>query len=50
MKRLRLIIILFVSVSCNQKSEQEIPVAPVRQGTFYLDIFEGGEVDRKSVV
>lgn len=45
MKRLRLIIILFVSVSCNQKSEQEIPVAPVRQGTFYLDIFEGGEVN-----
>ena len=46
--RLSLIATMFVCVglaSCNKKTTQQVPEAVVEQGTFYIDIYEEGEIE-----
>lgn len=46
--RLSLIATMFVCVglaSCNKKTAQQVPEAVVEQGTFYIDIYEEGEIE-----
>ena len=31
--------------ACNNKAEQQVPEAKVEQGTFYIDIYEEGEIE-----
>ena len=31
--------------SCGKKSTQQVPEAKVEQGTFYIDIYEEGEIE-----
>ena len=43
-----LAMLLFVAgslVSCNKKVAQQVPEATVEQGTFYIDIYEEGEIE-----
>ena len=46
--RLSLIATMFVCVglaSCNKTTTQQVPEAVVEQGTFYIDIYEEGEIE-----
>ncbi|MBN1927275.1 MAG: HlyD family efflux transporter periplasmic adaptor subunit [Prolixibacteraceae bacterium] len=45
MKYLYLSLALLLLFSCGEKNSQDIPVAQVRKGTFYLEIYEEGEVN-----
>ena len=45
MKKILFLIPLLFLMACGEKTKNEIPVAQVRQGTFYLDIFEEGEIN-----
>lgn len=45
MKKILFLIPLLFLMACGKKTKNEIPVAQVRQGTFYLDIFEEGEIN-----
>ncbi|MCF8358316.1 MAG: efflux RND transporter periplasmic adaptor subunit [Prolixibacteraceae bacterium] len=45
MKYLYLFIPLLLLFSCGKKTSQDIPAAQVKKGTFYLDIYEEGEVN-----
>ncbi|HOO83979.1 MAG TPA: efflux RND transporter periplasmic adaptor subunit [Prolixibacteraceae bacterium] len=40
-----LIIVFLTLAACNKKNTNEVPVAQVRQGTFFLDIYEEGEIE-----
>ena len=46
--KLSLIAAMLVCVglaSCNKKTKQQVPEAVVEQGTFYIDIYEEGEIE-----
>ncbi|HPR31445.1 MAG TPA: HlyD family efflux transporter periplasmic adaptor subunit [Prolixibacteraceae bacterium] len=45
MKNFLWLITLISLLSCGEKNTREIPIAQVRKGTFYLDVFEEGEVN-----
>ena len=34
-----------VLASCNKKTSQHVPEAKVEQGTFYIDLYEEGEIE-----
>lgn len=41
-----LVIILFYSISgCEKKKTQEVPIGKVTTGTFYIDLYEEGEIE-----
>ncbi|MDR2057547.1 MAG: HlyD family efflux transporter periplasmic adaptor subunit [Dysgonamonadaceae bacterium] len=40
-----LCILLFTGSACNKKETSQIPLAAVTRGTFYIDIYEEGEVE-----
>lgn len=40
-----LIIVFLTLAACNKKNTNDVPVAQVRQGTFFLDIYEEGEIE-----
>lgn len=44
-KKFWILIALFVAASCNTSKNNDIPVSQVREGTFYLDIYEEGVVE-----
>lgn len=44
MKKLVYFCLFLCFCSCAKKEKQEIPVTTVRQGTFYMDIYEEGEI------
>ena len=44
MKYVSILILVFVFVACNNSKESEIPTAKVKKETFYIDIYEEGEV------
>jgi len=39
------IIFMAINAGCKQKEQQEVPVTKVLKGTFYLEIYEEGEVE-----
>ena len=39
------IILLVLNTGCKQKEQQEVPVTKVLKGTFYLEIYEEGEIE-----
>jgi HlyD family secretion protein len=44
MKNLAYLFTLLMFVACGKRDKQEIPLAEVKQGVFYLDIHEEGEI------
>lgn len=38
-------IVIFTLAACGKKTDQQIPEARVAQGTFYIDIYEEGEIE-----
>jgi multidrug efflux pump subunit AcrA (membrane-fusion protein) len=44
MKKIVFFLPLLLAMACTNGSDEEIPVSQVKQGTFYLDIHEEGEV------
>ena len=50
-----LLLLMGAMSACGEKTTRQVPEAEVMQGTFYIDIYEEGEIealnsDRKSVV
>jgi HlyD family secretion protein len=41
---LLLLPIMLLSLSCSKKETQEVPVSKVKKGTFYIDVYENGEI------
>lgn len=44
MKNLAYLFVLLLFAACGSRDKQEIPLAEVKQGVFYLDIHEEGEI------
>lgn len=38
-------LLLLLAVACNRKQEQKVPLAEVTQGTFYIEMYEEGEIE-----
>ena len=43
--RATLLLTLFFLFSCNNKEAQQIPIGKVTKGTFYIDLYEEGEIE-----
>jgi RND family efflux transporter MFP subunit len=43
--QIALFIALILTCSCKKKEVEQLPVAKVAQGTFYIDLYEEGEID-----